>query len=149
MLHAASSVMTAAALTFSMPNAEPARDATAPAKVAKPAFAFHEIETELIAATNQARMNHGLAPLTVDHALMRSARRHTIWMTRSRRLQHTSAPVAENIAMGQRSARGAIGSWLSSPGHRANMLSGRYRRLGVAAYRTPEGTIYWCQQFLN
>jgi uncharacterized protein YkwD len=131
MLHAASSVMTAAALTFSMPNAaEPAKNATVPAK---PAFAFHEIETELIAATNEARVNHGLPPLAVDYALMRSARRHTAWMTRSRRLQHTSAPVAENIAMGQRSPRGAIGSWLSSPGHRANMLSGRYRRLGVAA----------------
>jgi uncharacterized protein YkwD len=146
MLHAASSVMTAAALTFSMPNAEATRDATA---AAKPVFAFHEIETELISATNEARMNHGLPPLTVDYALMRSARRHTAWMTRSRRLQHTSAPVAENIAMGQRSVRGAIGTWLNSPGHRANMLSGRYRRLGVAAYRTPEGTIYWCQQFLH
>jgi uncharacterized protein YkwD len=69
-------------------------------------------------------------------------------MTRSRSLQHTSAMVAENIAMGQRSVRGVVSSWMSSPGHRANMLNGRYRRLGVAAYQTPDGTIYWCQQFM-
>ena len=114
---------------------------------ARPQFAFHEIETKLISATNQARAQYGLPPLQVDYALMSSARRHTAWMTRARRLQHTSAMVAENIAMGQPSVRGAISSWLSSPGHRANMLNGSYRRLGVAAYRTPEGTIYWCQQF--
>jgi uncharacterized protein YkwD len=56
--------------------------------------------------------------------------------------------VAENIAMGQPSVRGVINSWMTSPGHRANILNARYRRLGVAAYRTPDGTIYWCQQFL-
>jgi uncharacterized protein YkwD len=146
MLHAVSTVLSAAALTLSATNAEKAREASLPSK---PKFAFHAIETELISATNATREQYGLAPLHVDYALMRSARRHTAWMARSRNLSHTSAMVAENIAVGQRSVRGVIGSWLSSPGHRANMLSGSHRRLGVAAYRTPEGTIYWCQQFLQ
>ena len=38
---------------------------------------------------------------------------------------------------------------MNSPGHRANILNPGYRRIGVAAYRTPEGTVYWCQQFLQ
>jgi uncharacterized protein YkwD len=146
MLHAVSSVMTATTIAFSATHADRIDHASLPAKAE---FAFHEIETELIEATNETREQHGLPPLKVDYALMRSARRHTAWMTNSRTMRHTTAPVGENIAMGQRSVRGVIGTWMNSSGHRANMLSGRYRRLGVAAYRTPNGTIYWCQQFLQ
>jgi uncharacterized protein YkwD len=69
-------------------------------------------------------------------------------MTRNRALQHTTAGVAENIAMGQRTPAEAVQSWMSSPGHRANLLNSGYTRIGVAAYRTPEGTVYWCQQFM-
>lgn len=145
MMHSVSSVVTATTIAFSASHADMSKEASLPAK---PAFEFHEIETELIAATNSTRQKYGLPPLEVDYRLMRSARRHTAWMTRTHNLRHTSAMVAENIAMGQRTVRGVIGSWMSSSGHRANMLSGRYRRIGVAAYRAPNGTIYWCQQFL-
>lgn len=145
MLHALVTVMTSTSMVLTAAQETASQQASTPAK---PQFAFHEIESKLISATNATRARHGLPPLKVDHALMRSARRHAAWMTRSRALQHTSAMVAENIAMGQRSVRGAMQSWMSSPGHRANILNGRYRRLGVAAYRTPEGTIYWCQQFM-
>jgi uncharacterized protein YkwD len=117
----------------------------APAAPAGPAL--HDIERRLIAATNAARSQHGLTPLVIDMGLMESARRHTAWMTNNRALQHSTAAVAENIALGQRSVAAVIQSWMSSSGHRMNILHGSYRRLGVAAYRTPEGTIYWCQQF--
>jgi uncharacterized protein YkwD len=142
MLHALATVLMTASVGLATSHA------TSKLKVKKPEFQFHAIESRLISATNRTRAQYGLAPLQVDYGLMRSARRHTAWMTRSRMLQHTSAMVAENIAMGQRSVPGVINSWMSSPGHRANMLNGRYRRIGVAAYRTPDGTIYWCQQFL-
>jgi len=68
-------------------------------------------------------------------------------MTLNRLLQHTPLPVAENIAMGQQSSQEVVNDWMRSPGHRANILSGVYRRIGVAAYRTVDGTIFWCQQF--
>lgn len=109
---------------------------------------LHEVEKQIIEQTNAQRAKYGLPPLVVDKRLVQSARTHAAWMTNSRSLQHTSQPVAENIAMGQRTTGEAIGSWMSSPGHRANILNGGYRRIGVAAYRTPEGTVYWCQQFL-
>jgi uncharacterized protein YkwD len=115
--------------------------------VVRPAPAMHDIERRLIEQTNAMRAQYGLHPLATDMGLVHSARRHTAWMTNSRTLQHSTAMVAENIAMGQRSVAEAINSWMSSSGHRANMLSGSYRRLGVSAYRTPDGTIYWCQQF--
>jgi uncharacterized protein YkwD len=107
------------------------------------------IEQNIVRYTNAERKRHGLPPLDVDAGLVRSARRHCAWMTRAQTLQHTRQPVAENIAMGQRSSKEAVGDWMSSPGHRANILNPSHRRIGVAAYRTPSGTIYWCQQFLR
>ena len=68
-------------------------------------------------------------------------------MTNNETLHHTRLPVAENIAMGQQSTEEVIDAWMRSPGHRANMLNGGFRRIGVAAYRTPRDVIYWCQQF--
>lgn len=110
---------------------------------------LYEVEQQIVEKTNAERTRHGLQPLVVDPNLVKSARRHTAWMTNNRILQHTSAPVAENIAMGQRSATQALRDWMNSPGHRANILSHGYSRMGAAAYQTPDGTIYWCQQFLR
>lgn len=106
------------------------------------------IERNIVTYTNAERTRAGLVSLEVDEKLVASARRHATWMTLNRNLRHTKENVAENIAMGQRDSREAVADWMSSPGHRANILNGRYRRIGAAAYRTPDGTIYWCQQFL-
>jgi uncharacterized protein YkwD len=106
------------------------------------------IEANIIAHTNAERARYGLPPLEVDASLMDSARNHAQYMTISRRLVHTNQPVAENIATGQSSSEEAVQCWMNSPGHRANILHPRYRRIGAAAYRTPEGQIFWCQQFL-
>lgn len=105
------------------------------------------VERNIVEKTNRWRQRHGLRPLQIDLHLMKSARRHTGWMTRNRRLQHTSAPVAENIAWGQRNSDEALRSWMGSPGHRANILNPRYRKIGVAAYVASDGSVYWCQQF--
>jgi uncharacterized protein YkwD len=115
---------------------------------AKPAFTLISVEQKIVEKTNAERARHGLPPLTVDSSLMHSARSHTTWMTRSQQLQHTNAAVAENIAMGQTTSGEALQSWMSSPGHRANILNPRYRRIGVAAYRAANGATFWCQQFL-
>ncbi len=118
-----------------------------PPESEEPKFELIAIERNIIDRTNEQRVRYGLPALEVDPALVASARRHATWMTLNRILRHTRAPVAENIAMGQRSSQEAVGDWMRSPGHRANILNRRYRRMGAAAYRTPEGTIYWCQQF--
>ena len=112
-------------------------------------LALHSVEMGVIENTNRQRARYGLRPLRVDFGLVRSARRHTQWMTRNHVLQHTSAGVAENIAMGQSSPTDVLNAWMNSDGHRANILNAGYTRIGVAAYRTPQGTIFWCQQFLR
>lgn len=116
-------------------------------KAAPAAFTLHPVEQSVVAQTNAERARHGLPPLVVDQRLVQSARAHTAWMSRSRRLQHTSRPVAENIAMGQQTAMEAVRSWMGSSGHRANILSRGHRRIGVSAYAAPNGTVFWTQQF--
>jgi uncharacterized protein YkwD len=105
------------------------------------------IEQNVVALTNSQRARHGLGPLQIDEQLMESARRHAAWMARRGVLQHTTASVAENIAMGQSSSHEAVHDWMNSPGHRANILSSGHGRIGVGAYRGPNGQIFWCQQF--
>jgi uncharacterized protein YkwD len=105
------------------------------------------IEANLVSYTNQERVRYGLPALTVDKELMVTAREQAAWMTRNRILSHTRRPVAENIAMGQPHSSDAVQAWMSSSGHRANILNALHRRIGVAAYRTDDGVVYWCQQF--
>jgi len=105
------------------------------------------IEANIVSYTNQERARYGLPPLEVDKELMETAREHAAWMTRNQAMVHTSRPVAENIAMGQPHSSDVVQSWMNSSGHRANILNPNHRHIGVAAYRTASGVIFWCQQF--
>jgi uncharacterized protein YkwD len=105
------------------------------------------IEANIVSYTNQERVRYGLPPLQVDKGLMQTARDHASWMTRTRNMVHTRLAVAENIAMGQPHSSDVVQSWMNSSGHRANILNPGHRRIGVAAFRTEGGTIFWCQQF--
>lgn len=135
------------ALAASLLAANPTEVKSAPQP--KPAADLHPVEHELVERTNAQRRRFGLRPLRLDFGLLRSARRHASWMTRSYNLQHTSASVAENIAMGQQSSTEAVQSWMNSPGHRANMLNASYTRVGAAAYTASNGQKFWCIQFLH
>ena len=107
---------------------------------------LHRIEQILFEKTNAERVQAGLAPLTLSMDLVRTARKHAIWMCKTRRLEHSQFNVAENIAHNQPNSTEVIRSWMNSPGHRANILNPNYRKLGVAAYQYPTGGIYWVQQ---
>lgn len=118
------------------------------AKPAQPKFVLQPVEEQILAATNAQRARYGLPGFVMEPWLMDSARRHAAWMTNARSMVHSNQGVAENIAMGQPDATSVLDTWMNSSGHRANILNPGHGRIGVAAYQTPEGTIYWCQQFL-
>ena len=105
------------------------------------------IEANVVSYTNKERARYSLPPLVVDKELMKTAREHAAWMTRNRSMVHTWRPVAENIAMGQPHSSDVVRAWMNSSGHRANILNSGHRQIGVAAFRTERGTIFWCQQF--
>jgi uncharacterized protein YkwD len=106
-----------------------------------------DVEANIVSYTNQERIRYGLPPFEVDKELTATAREQAAIMTRSGSLFHPTRFVAENIAMGQTHSSEAVQSWMGSAGHRANILNPAHRRIGVAAYHTADGVIFWCQQF--
>jgi uncharacterized protein YkwD len=109
-------------------------------------FTLHKAEQNVITKTNEQRGRYGLRPLKMSPRLMNLARRHANWMAQSGNFQHSNFGVAENIAWGQSDSSEAVGDWMNSSGHRANIL-GSYTHIGVAWARGSDGRLYWVQQF--
>ncbi len=118
---------------------------------------------EILALVNAARADNGKGALRCDPLLTRSARLHAEDMCAQNYFSHTSLDgrtmgdriraegtvfraAGENIAKGQQSSQAAHTSWMNSPGHRANILSSKYDRLGVGHAQCANGR-YWVQNF--
>ena len=56
---------------------------------------------------------------------------------------------AENIAYGNVSAEEMMKKWMSSSGHRANILDPKLAYVGVGAARSGDGNWYAVQDFLG
>lgn len=54
--------------------------------------------------------------------------------------------VGENLAMGQDTPEEVVNAWMSSPTHRANILSDKFTDIGVSCRATDHG-IVWVQEF--
>jgi uncharacterized protein YkwD len=117
----------------------------------------------LLDAHNQVRRSAGLPELSLNGALQHAAEGHATWMARTGRMSHTGdggsrfwdrAHAAgyrgrgggENIAMGYRGVESVIQGWMSSPGHRANILREPFREAGFAVATGPRGA-FWCAVF--
>jgi uncharacterized protein YkwD len=113
----------------------------------------------LILAHNRERAAVGLAPLHEDSRLDAAAQAgadqmagtdvltHDGWNVRISRAGYYFSYAGENIAEGQTSVAEVMQSWMSSPGHRANILSGNYRDIGVGMAKDSSGTAFWCVDF--
>jgi uncharacterized protein YkwD len=109
-------------------------------------FIAHRAEKNVVDRTNAERARFGLGPLKASKRLMNQARRHAQWMASSGNFRHGSDGVAENIAWGQSSSDDALGDWMNSSGHRANIMGG-YTHMGASWARGNDGRLYWVQQF--
>jgi uncharacterized protein YkwD len=125
------------ASTYAAPDTASVADDPAP---------VYPAEQAMLAQLNVIRVRYGLVPFVLDSVIHASARRHCIWMVRARSMTHGGG-YAENIAMGQRDVEAVLGAWMSSSGHRANILNPGHTRIGIAGYRAPDGTVFWCQRF--
>jgi uncharacterized protein YkwD len=102
----------------------------------------------------------GCDPLSVDNRLTTAAQGHSTDMANRNYFSHNtpegvtfdqrirtagySRPGAENIAKGQTSAEKVMQSWMTSQGHRDNILNCRYKTIGVAV---DTNGWYWTQDF--
>ena len=55
----------------------------------------------------------------------------------------------ENIASGQKTATDVMSSWMNSSGHRTNILSSTYNKIGVGGAKDSNGNLYWTQMFIR
>ena len=125
-----------------------------------------DFESEVIDLVNEERAAHGLPPLSYDYQLAEAARGHSEDMAIQDYFSHTSLDgripsnriadagysynsYGENIAAGYRTPEAAMNGWMTSPGHRANILGANFCDIGVGyAYQAgSEYGHYWTQNF--
>lgn len=118
--------------------------------------AANRLETQVLDALNAIRRLHGLAPLRLAEPLSAAADSHSRTMGRfgffshdsrdgtdfSQRVKRFYGPgrngswsVGENLlwASPRIGAAAALRMWMGSPGHRKNILSPRWREIGLSA----------------
>ena len=117
----------------------------------------------VLAEVNAARAKNGLSALTLDANMNRAAAVRAAEMAQS--FSHTRPngsrgltalneagvsyrTAGENIASGQQSAQAVVSAWMNSSGHRANILSASFGRMGVGQ-ATIGGRTYWVQLFAD
>lgn len=116
--------------------------------------------------TGDERRKLGLAALARNEALMRAAQMHANQMAAARTMAH-EIPGAqwptlasrlsavgyrmrasgENIAEGQPSPTAVVAGWMTSPGHRANIVSQNYTEMGAGMATSSTGRRFWVQVF--
>lgn len=117
----------------------------------------------VLAEVNAARAQNGLSALTLDANMNRAAAVRAAELAQS--FSHTRPngsrgltalneagvsyrAAGENIASGQQTAQAVVSAWMNSSGHRANILSSSFGRMGVGQ-ATIGGRTYWVQLFAD
>jgi uncharacterized protein YkwD len=139
--------------------------AATPAHAASPCSAPVSSATTTLCLINGERRAHGVKPLRHDAKLYRAAIRHSRDMVAKRYFAHESRSgarfsariartgwmvgrgrwaVGENLGWGsgtQATPRSIVAAWMNSAGHRKNLLSPRYRVIGIGiASGAPAGS---------
>lgn len=123
-------------------------------------------EQKVVELVNVERQKAGLSALTLDSQMSNVARLKSKDMADKNYFAHQSPTYGsagdmlsqfgiqwsawgENIASGQRTPEAVVTAWMNSPGHRANIMSTNFSRIGVGYVTNSNGTPYWTQMFAN
>jgi uncharacterized protein YkwD len=121
---------------------------------------------DVLVRTDQARRADGEPALTRSAGLMSAAQLQADQMASAGTMAHVlhGAPyptldarlsavayevraAGENVAEGYRDAASAVAGWMTSEGHRANILSLRYSEVGAGVARGTDGRLYFAEVF--
>lgn len=111
--------------------------------------------SKVLTIVNKERKAEGQAALKMDQELQEAAMQRAaevaLYFSHTRPdgtdcFTISEKAYGENIAAGQNSAAGVMKSWMSSSGHRANILAERYTSVGIGCF-TQGGVKYWVQLF--
>lgn len=141
------------------------------ASVRPPHAAKRSVAHAIVCLINVERAKHGLRPLKLSKRLTRAGRRHALDMAHHNYFSHDGRRgstfvdrirhagylrganrwyVGENLVWGagdRTSPRASVQAWMNSPPHRANILTAKFRHIGLGvAYDTPvrglRGAVY-------
>jgi hypothetical protein len=120
-------------------------------------------ERTLLDLLNAERKSAELPPLKADPVLMQVGRDHSAHMARldqighelegrsfSKRLSeggYIAEAAGENVAEGAPTPAEAVAGWMTSPGHRGNILNEKYTHTGVGLATSDSGRRYYTQVF--
>jgi len=123
---------------------------------------------QMVSLTNAERSQAGLAPFAATSKLMQAAQIHAEQMATLGQTAHSLpgakypnpqdrlaavgyqwSAYAENVAYGQGTPSAALGAWMGSSGHRANILNAGLTELGTGYATDASGRPYYVQVFGN
>uniref|UniRef100_K3WIC2 SCP domain-containing protein n=1 Tax=Globisporangium ultimum (strain ATCC 200006 / CBS 805.95 / DAOM BR144) TaxID=431595 RepID=K3WIC2_GLOUD len=144
------------------------------AKVSQQQFVDRDLQTysatdkyqaQMLAAVNAERAKQGLTPFCTSKKLQAAAQLHSDDQAKNNFMSHTGSngskmsqritaqsfvwsSIAENVAAGQVDVATVVAAWMTSPGHRANIL-GNYKFFGTGYAYNAQSTYkhYWTQDF--
>lgn len=120
-----------------------------------------QLAAAVLQQVNLVRVEHGLVPLRLSAKLSEAASEHSVQMAEDGYFAHTSADgsafwkrierfypsvgygywsVGENLlwASPDVDAPGALSLWMHSPEHRRNLLTARWREIGLSAVKAQD-----------
>ncbi len=123
-------------------------------------------ERQVVELVNAERAKNGLSPLALDSSVSKVARVKSQDMATNNYFSHTSptyggagnmlkqfgikyTAYGENIASGQKTPQQVVSAWMNSSGHRANILSSSFTKIGVGYATNSSGKAYWTQMFIR
>ena len=120
-------------------------------------------EAEVLRLVNAERKKQGLSALTSDTGAVKAAHirakeivktfSHTrpdgsSCFTAAKEAGVTYRTAGENIAYGYGTPEQVVKGWMNSEGHRRNILSSSYTKIGIGCYKSG-GVLYWTQFFIG
>lgn len=119
------------------------------------------VAARIVQLVNAERSKAGCSPVTLNATLTKAAQAHSEDMAAHRNMSHTGSDgssagdrltragyiwrtYGENVAYGYATPEKVMAGWMSSPGHRANILNCAFKEIGVGLAQPNN---YWTQDF--
>ena len=140
------------------PSAQPAKPSNSSDKEFNTAY-----EDEVIRLVNAERAKYGLSALKKDDGAVSAAHirakeivqsfshtrpNGTSCFTAAKEIGVSYKTAGENIAYGYATPQQVVNGWMNSEGHRKNILSSSFSKIGVGCY-SKGNVLYWSQFFIG
>ncbi|GGJ07075.1 CAP domain-containing protein [Streptomyces brasiliensis] len=147
--------------TPSTPSAPAASSAPAAPSTPKPTATASGVAAQIVQLVNAERTKAGCSAVTLNATLTKAAQAHSEDMAAHQNMSHTGSDgsdpgsritsagynwsaYGENVAYGYSTPEAVMAGWMSSEGHKENILNCSFKEIGVGLAQPGS---YWTQDF--